>query len=35
MINDLVANDRVTPQVMREFENEYKEITQKYSSLTG
>ena len=32
-ITELVANDNVTPQVMRELEKEYKEITKKYTSL--
>jgi hypothetical protein len=33
MINELVANDNVTPQTMRALEKEYKEITAKYTSL--
>ena len=32
-INELVANDNITPQAMRALEKEYKEITQKYTSL--
>ena len=34
-INEIVASDKVTPQVMRELEKEFKEITQKYTLLTS
>ena len=33
MISDLELNDKATPQVVKELEREYKEITQKYESL--
>ena len=33
MISDLELNDKATPQVIKELEREYKEITKKYESL--
>ena len=33
IISDLELNDKATPQVVKELEREYKEITQKYESL--
>jgi hypothetical protein len=33
MISDLELNDKATPQVVKELEREYKEITKKYESL--
>ena len=33
MMSDMELNDKVTPQVMKELEREYKEITKKYESL--
>ena len=33
MMSDLELNDKATPQVIKELEREYKEITKKYESL--
>jgi hypothetical protein len=33
LISDLELNNKATPQVIKELEIEYKEITQKYESL--
>jgi hypothetical protein len=33
MISDLELNDKATPQVIKELEREYTEITEKYESL--
>ncbi|MBW2431529.1 MAG: hypothetical protein JRF56_21445 [Deltaproteobacteria bacterium] len=35
MISELELADKVTPQVMKELEREYKEITKKYTSLSS
>ena len=35
MISELELADKVTPQVMKELEREYKEITKKYASLSS
>ena len=35
MISELELNNKVTPQVIKELEKEYKEITKKYASLHG
>ena len=35
MINELELNDSATPQVIKKLEKEYKEITQKYTSLSS
>ena len=33
MISDMELNNKATPQVIKELEKEYKEITKKYESL--
>ena len=35
MISELELNNKATPQVVKELEKEYKEITKKYASLTS
>ena len=35
MISDLELNNKATPQVIKELEREYKEITKKYTSLSS
>ena len=35
MISELELNNKATPQVVKELEREYKEITKKYASLSG
>jgi len=35
MISELELNNKATPQVVKELEKEYKEITTKYASLTS
>ena len=35
MISELELKDKFTPQVMKELEREYKEITKKYTTLTS
>ena len=35
MISELELSDKVTPQVMKELEREYKEITKKFVSLNS
>jgi hypothetical protein len=35
MISELELKDKFTPQVMKEMEKEYKEITKKYASLAS
>ena len=35
MISDLELNNKATPQVIKELEREYKEITNKYISLSS
>ena len=35
MISDMELNNNATPQIIKELEKEYKEITKKYTSLSG
>ena len=35
IISDLELNNKATPQVIKKFETEYKEITKKYTSMSG
>ena len=35
MISDMELHDKVTPQVIKELEKEYKDIGKKYSSLNS
>ena len=35
MISELELNNKATPQVIKELEKEYKEITKKYESLNS
>ena len=35
MISEMELNNTATPQIIKELEKEYKEITQKYTTLTG
>ena len=35
MIGDMELNNKATPQVIKELEKEYKEITRKYTSLSS